>query len=230
MLKRKITKETYDELPEAVKSEYKQQGDSYVLDVEDDDLNGLRKKVDELLDEKKKAQQKAREAEEAAAKKSGDVEALEASWKMKHKEVEDQMRSQLDATQGVIRSLTIEATASRIASELAVQGSSKALLPHVISRLDLEMVDGKPNVRVLDSQGRPTALTVEDLSKEIAADAALAPIIASSRASGGGASGGSRSGGSGKALKDMSDAERTEFFRRDPEGFRAAVAASKQPH
>lgn len=227
MLKRKITKEAYDALPEAVQSEYKLSGDSYVLDVEDDDLNGLRKKVDELLDEKKKAQQKAREAQEEAAKKSGDVEALEASWKTKLQETEDQLKAQLEATQGTIRSLTIEATANRLASELAIQGSAKALLPHVISRLGLEMVEGKPHVRVLDSQGRPTALTIEDLSKEIAADAALAPIIASSRASGGGASGGSRPGGSGKALKDMSESERIEFYRRDPEGFKAAAAAKK---
>lgn len=52
-----------------------------------DDVSGLKKKVDELLAEKKAADSKRKEAEEAArkaaeeaARKSGDVGALEKSW------------------------------------------------------------------------------------------------------------------------------------------------------
>ena len=55
-----------------------------------EDVSGLKKKVEELLAEKKAAEAKrkeseaaARKAAEEAARKSGDVESLEKSWREK---------------------------------------------------------------------------------------------------------------------------------------------------
>lgn len=227
MLKRKISKDEFAALPEAVQSEYKEHNGSYVLDVEDEDVSGLIRKNQELLDEKRKAQEQARAAAEEAARKAGDIQALEASWGTKLAEREKELLAALNNGQAVIRSLTIESTANRLASELAIQGSASALLPHIAKRLDLEMADGSAKIRVLDTSGKPSAMSIDELSKEIAADAALAPIIASSRASGGGASGGRPSGGAVKPLKDMTEAERIKFFRDDPAGFRKATEESK---
>ena len=80
-------------LEESQKAFYEEKDGKFVLKVkgipqpqpQNDD--GLRKKVDELLAEKKAEQQKRKEAEEQArkeseenARKKGDIDALEKSW------------------------------------------------------------------------------------------------------------------------------------------------------
>lgn len=85
-----------------------------------------------------------------------------------------------------IRDLTVGRTATDIASALAIPGSAKALLPHIERRLSVEQRDGKPVVVVLDPQGKLSAATLDELKVEFANDVAFAPLIAGSKASGGG--------------------------------------------
>lgn len=168
-------------------------------------FDALKAKNEELLSETKAAKQARRDAEDKAkaeaeelARKSGDVAALEKSWQDKlNKEVaarEDQIRER-DAR---LIDLTVNATAQRIAAELAVPGSADVLLPHIKSRLSY--ADGK--LSVLDREGKPSASTVDELATEIASSKAFAPLIVASHATGGGASGGSKSGGA--AAKSVS--------------------------
>jgi hypothetical protein len=91
-----------------------------------------------------------------------------------------------------------------------VQGSAKALLPHIERRLSVEQRDGKPVVVVLDAQGKLSAATLDELKAEIANDAAFAPLIAGSKASGGGAGGAGGGGGAPKGKIGGNKAERTE--------------------
>jgi hypothetical protein len=67
---------------------------------------------------------------------------------------------------------------------------------------------------VKDSEGKPSALTVDELKKEIMADAAFAPLIVGSKATGGGASGG-KGGGAAKTgdVISMSKDERLAYFK-----------------
>lgn len=192
------------------------------------DVTGLKAKVDELLDEKKKEQQKAREAAEAAAKAAGDVAALEKSWQQKLDEANSTKETELASLRGVVSALTVGQAATALAAELAVEGAALALLPHIERRLKMEIVEGNPKVRVLDAEGKVSALTLDNLREELKANPALARIVVGSKANGGGADGGKENGGGAtKPLADMGDAERTEWAKRDPDGFQKAVEAEK---
>lgn len=189
------------------------------------ETEGLKKKVDELLTEKKTAAQRAKEAEEAAkaaaedsARKSGDVEALEKSWKDKLTRREQELMTEVQSAQSALKEQMVTSVAAGIANEIAVPGSSKALLPHIQSRLAMEIRDGKPVTVVKDSEGKPSALTVDELKKEIMADAAFAPLIVGSKATGGGAGGG-KGGGAAKTgdISSMSKDERLAYFRQKRE-------------
>lgn len=216
--------DTLDGLDDSVKSLYTEKEGKFVLGIEGlpqpEDVSGLKAKVDELLGEKKLAEKKAREAEEAArlereeaARKSGNVEELERSWTEKFTRREAELNGMLEQERGTlsgqIRDLTVGRTATDIASALAVQGSAKALLPHIERRLSVEQRDGKPVVVVLDAQGKLSAATLDELKAEIANDAAFAPLIAGSKASGGGAGGAGGGGGAPKGKIGGTKEERT---------------------
>jgi hypothetical protein len=205
--------DTLDGLDDSVKSLYTEKEGKFVLGIEGlpqpEDVSGLKSKVEELLGEKKAAEKARKDAEEQArlereeaARKSGNVEELEKSWSEKYNRREAELNGMLEQERGMlstqIRDLTVGRTATDIASALAIPGSAKALLPHIERRLSVEQRDGKPVVVVLDQQGKLSAATLDELKAEFANDAAFAPLIAGSKASGGGASGAGGSGGAAK--------------------------------
>jgi hypothetical protein len=221
-----IDKAAYDALEPSMQAFYKAQGEDYVLAVEGlpapEDVTGLKAKNEELLAELRANKTKAREAEEAAriaaedaARKSGDTEALDRSWQEKHTAALAEKDGTLSALQAQVHALTVGATAARVAGELAVQGSAAVLQQIIEPRLSMELREGKPTVVVLDAERRPTALTVDEFKTQLFNDAALAPLIASSRASGGGATGG-KGGGAAKTWDQLTGMERVELRRNNP--------------
>lgn len=186
-------------------------------------IDALKAKNDELLTEKKDAQRKAREEAEAAkaaleeaARKSGDVAALEKSWQDKLAKREAELIAERDGLGNVVRDLTVNSTATELSAKLAIPGSADVLLPHIKNRLALETQDGKPVVRVLGADGKPSAASVDDLAKEIAGDARFAPLIVASMATGGGASGGKGGGAaSAKKVSEWSDGEKALYIREN---------------
>ncbi|WP_335944446.1 hypothetical protein [Pseudomonas sp. G166] len=209
----KFQLDTLEGVDEAVRALYTEKDGKFVLGIEglpqQEDVTGLKAKVDELLGEKKAAEKARKDAEEQArlereeaARKSGNVEELEKSWSEKYNRREAELNGMLEQERGVlstqIRDLTVGRTATDIASALAIPGSAKALLPHIERRLSVEQRDGKPVVVVLDQQGKLSAATLDELKAEFANDTAFAPLIAGSKASGGGASGAGGSGGAAK--------------------------------
>lgn len=221
-------------LEEAHKAFYEEKDGKFFLKVkgvpqpQNDD--GLRKKVDELLAEKKAEQQKRKEAEDLArqkeeenARKNGNIEALEKSWQEKLTKREAELLEQSKALESQVYQLTVGQTASTLANELAVSGCSSVLLPHITGRLQVETVDGQVKVRVLDAQGKPSAATIDDLKKEFRDNPAFKPLIAASHASGGGANGANPGGGAAKKPSEMTTAERTEWAKTDPDGFNRAL-------
>lgn len=201
MLKLELDK--LDGLDDAVKSFYEEKDGKFRLKVDGvPDVSGLKNKVDQLLTEKKEADRKAKESAEAAEAerqaalaKSGDIDALRQSYEAKLTKREKELMDQLSGLQSQVHGLTVGQTAMAVAVELAMDGSSDVLLPHVKQRLSMEIVDGQAVTRVLDKAGKPSAMTVEELKTEFAANPAFAPIIKASKAAGGGASGGNNSGG-----------------------------------
>lgn len=221
----KFTLDALDGVDETVRSLYTEKDGKYVLNIEGlpqpEDVTGLKSKVEELLSEKKAAEKARREAEEAArtereeaARKSGNVEELEKSWSEKYARREAELSGQLESTnsalQGQIRDLTVGRTATDIATTLAIPGSAKALLPHIERRLSVEQRDGKPTVVVLDASGKLSAATLDELKAEFTNDPAFGPLIAGSKASGGGAGGAGKGGGAAQGNIGGNKDERTK--------------------
>jgi hypothetical protein len=216
--------DTLDGLDDSAKALYVEKDGKFTLGIEGlpqpEDVSGLKAKVDELLGEKKAAEKARKDAEdqarlerEEAARKSGNVEELEKSWSEKYSRREAELNGMLEQERGTlggqIRDLTVGRTATDIASALAIPGSAKALLPHIERRLSVEQRDGKPVVVVLDQQGKLSAATLDELKAEFANDVAFAPLIAGSKASGGGAGGAGTGGGAAKGNIGGTKTERT---------------------
>lgn len=229
--------ENLDGVEESVKSLYEEKDGKYVLKIEgipqpqQHSDEGLRKKVDELLAEKKAEQQKRKEAEEQArkeaeenARKNGNIEALEKSWGEKFTARETELLNEKQSLEAQVYKLTVGSKATELAAKLAVPGSDSVLLPHISNRLQVETVDGEIKIRVLDLQGKPSALSIEDLEKEFRANEAFKPLIRASNASGSGASGG-QGGGATKKPSEMNQTERADWQKNDPEGFAQAIAS-----
>lgn len=209
----KFQLDSLEGVDESIQALYVEKDGKFVLGIEGlpqpEDVSGLKSKVQELLDEKKAEAEKRKAAEdqarldrEEALRKSGNVEELEKSWSEKYARREAELTGQLESTnstlQGQIRDLTVGRTATEIATTLAIPGSAKALLPHIERRLSVEQRDGKPTVVVLDAVGKLSAATLDELKAEFTNDPAFGPLIAGSKASGGGAGGAGKGGGAAK--------------------------------
>ncbi|WP_392562497.1 hypothetical protein RHO12_03175 [Orbus sturtevantii] len=187
MLKFKLTKDEFDSIEDAQKEMYTETANGYQLAIDGlPDVTGLTKKVEELLGEKKTEQEKRRAAEEEAkkfaeeqARKKGDIDTLEKSWQEKLLTREKELTEQIKERDSRLHTLLVDNEAQRLAISLAGD-SADLILPHIKARLAVE--DGK--TRVLDSNGKPSASTLEDLSKEFQSNKLFAPVIIGSRASG----------------------------------------------
>lgn len=234
-LKKQISKADYDNLPAAFKTEYRAQGDDFVLDIEGEDTTDWKKKRDIEAEHRRNAEARAQAAENErdemrrGAIPKADVDALENSWKTKLTAAEQREKDRVAELEGVIASTTADTAAKDVASMFLAPA---AMIPMVRSRLKPEIVNGVAVTRVLDKQGQPSALTLDDLKAEFKADPTLAPVIVASKASGAGASGGQQQqsggpGAGGKKLKDMGDQERLKLYRENRAEFDRLVAEQK---
>ncbi|MBO9552218.1 hypothetical protein [Pseudomonas sp.] len=223
----KFQLDSLDGVDESVAALYVEKDGKFVLGIEglpqQEDVSGLKSKVQELLDEKKAADKARKDAEEQARlereealRKSGNIEELEKSWSEKYDRREAELTGTLESEratlQGQIRDLTVGRTATEIATVLAVPGSAKALLPHIERRLSVEQRDGKPTVVVLDAAGKLSAATLDELKAEFTNDPAFAPLIAGSKASGGGAGGHQKGGGAALQRSEMTSVQKREYI------------------
>lgn len=219
--------DTLEGVDDTVRALYTEKDGKFVLGIEGlpqpEDVSGLKSKVEELLGEKKAAEKARKDAEdqarlerEEAARKSGNVEELEKSWSEKYTRREAELNGMLEQERGTlgnqIRDLTVGRTATDIASALAIPGSAEALLPHIERRLSVEQREGKPVVVVLDKQGKLSASSLDELKAEFANNTAFAPLIAGSKASGGGAGGAGSGGGAALKRSEMTSVAKREFI------------------
>lgn len=222
--------EDVSELDEAVQKLYTKADDGkYRLEVEgiDDgaelkealrkereDRKAAKSKLKELEDEKERMEQEAEEAKRKAAEKNGDVESLNKSWQEKIDKIEKEKQDKIAELEGTLTQLTSGQTATKMASEIAVQGSADVLLPHIEKRLKTEYKDGKPSTVVLDKDGNPSAMTIDELKEEFKSNSAFAPLIVGTKANGAGGHGG-KGGDQNTVTREQFDAmsqhERSKF-------------------
>lgn len=179
-----------------------------------DRLAKLEKNNAELLAEKRDAWERAEKAKMEAAKKGGDVEALEKSWQEKLNAMMAEKDAEANQYKQMVTGLTVGATAATLAAELFGEHAD-LMMPHVNKRLSTEMAEGQAKVRILDADGKPSAMTVDDLKKEFRTNAKFAPFVVGSRASGGHSPGSGKGAGvqtmTRSAFEQMSPKQKQEF-------------------
>ena len=197
----KVSAEGFEALDDSQKGLYSQGDDGYTLNVEGvpkEDVSGLKRKIDELLTEKKTVQQKALEAEELARqetaeklKKANDYEQLYNSSEAERQKAADELAT-LKAN---LQQQQVASQATKVASQLTKDTARAKLLSEQISSR-LSLVDGE--VRVLDANGNLTVSSVEELTQSIKAEYPF--LVDGSQAAGGGATGGSSGAGDTKTV------------------------------
>lgn len=206
----KVSEESFDTLDDSVKGLYSQGEDGYTLNVDGvpkEDVSGLKRKIDELLTEKKTVQQKALEAEELSRletaeklRKANDFEQLYNSSESERQKAADELAT-LKAN---LQQQQVEGQAGRVAASLTKDTARANLLSQQISSR-LSLVDGE--VRVLDTNGNLTVSSVEELTQSIKAEYPF--LVDGSQAAGGGATGGSSGAG------DTKQVSRSDFDAMD---------------
>ena len=209
-IKYSLSTEEFGTLDDSQQGLYSQGEDGYTLNVEGvpkEDVSGLKRKIDELLTEKKAVQQKASEAEELARegaeekmRKANDFEQLYNSSESERKKASQELatlKANLERQQ-------VASQAGQVASSLTKDTARAKLLTEQISSR-LSLVDGE--IRVLDGNGNLTVSTVQELTQSIKAEYPF--LVDGSQAAGGGATGGNSGAG------DTKQVSRSEFDAMD---------------
>ena len=141
------------------------------------ELAALKGHHEKLLGETKAAKAKAKEEAEAArvaaeeaARKSGDVSALDKSWQEKYAKAEAEYGAKLTAAQQQLQTVLVDNVAQKAAMDIAVDAECAELLADKLrGSLGLAEVDGKIQTVVFDADGKRSALTVDELKKQLIA-------------------------------------------------------------
>lgn len=163
------------------------------------ELDALKAKNQELLDETKKAKRKAdeesrlkEEARQEKLKKDGDYEQLFKSAEQKARELEDRLRAKDEERAHEVA----KTEAMKLASQLADGYNAELLQEFLVKRIKYT----EEGIRVLDSNGGLTVSSLADLKNEFEKSDKFKSLLRGSKATGGGASG--TSGGATSASVD----------------------------
>lgn len=210
--------DSLDGVDESLKSLYKEHKGKFRLDVTGiDPADELKRTVTNVKRERDEAKEKARILEEQRI--AAEEERLREKSEFKElyereKSAAQKMKEDWEAEKAATNKEKLHSAALEIAAALGDKESSVKLLTREAK--DYISIDaGKIKYEIggieVDKQAVMKMLLEE-----------YANICKSSGANGGGAVGG-KNGGAGKKLSDMTQSERLEFKKRDPEGFRRAL-------
>lgn len=218
-LKRKLGSTEFEALNEVLKAEYKKHDDgSYVLDTDEatELLNALKREREEnktSKELKERLDELIKEKEEEIARKNGDISALENSWKEKIKIEKEKHRAEKETLRKLASQGVIDKTIDPIANKFKTPSLMKKVLSE---RVVVEFGDSGPEVRILDKEGRPSAMSISDFEKEILENEEFKSILVQSRASGSTANSGKPSSGSAdpdKRWSQLTPAEKVEALK-----------------
>lgn len=244
----KAVLQNLDGVPESVRGEYVERDGKFYLDIESlddhDGVGALKRAKDYEKENARKAKErgdqlqsdldKANEALDELKKKGvpkGDVERLEESYKDKLKKKETELTATIDSLKSQLNRHLVEEQSMKLATDMALKPEFiEGILPHIRSRLSLESNEGGEQVvRILDKEGKASALNMDDLKKEVGAMKALQPLMKGTNAKGGGAGGGNseNGGGASKKFGELNEAERVQYAKDDPAGYKRDLAEAQ---
>lgn len=209
-LKKTVTTEDYAKLDKATKVFYVEKDDGFVLDLEGEEDTGalkrakdrevearklavaeakaLKARLDELegadaRKELEEAKTRLKELTETSAKTKKDLTTLEKSWEERVNAVKTESEAKLAEANSYIKLNLVDNAALQLAQKIST--APGLILPHIKQRLLADMAEGKFQTRILDANGQPSAMTLDDLGKEFVANKEFSAIMIASKASGG---------------------------------------------
>lgn len=228
-MKFKISQDEFDKLSESLQAEYQEKDGEYVLDLEGvEDTSALKRAKDHEKKRRQDAEKKAKELEDQLQSlqdqiddldnKGGKEDNLSKKWEKKLQDREKELSDQITALKGNLQEILVDGVAKSMAAELS--DSPSLLMPHIKGRLIVDMENGKPVTKILDSDGELSASTLDEFKNEVSSNKEFAAIIRGSGASGGGAEGGK--GGSGTKL------EKPDFSKASPKEVAEYLKSQKE--
>jgi len=206
------------ELPEEVKTQLTEQLEKYAEEKVSQEVSGLKAKNEELIAEKKRANQekeeayaKAKSEEERIAQENGQFKELYEAQKQET----SQLRQTIEQMNASVKEQKLQSQASKIASQMTKDTARAKLLEKEIAQR-LTVVDDE--IKVLDESGQLTVSTIDDLSGTIRQSYPF--LVYGSQAQGGGAA--RSQGGAEVSAKEMNRSdwealdhrEKHEFFNK----------------
>lgn len=200
-LKKKIDEETFKALPKDVQTNYTKSGDNYILDLEGDDAEELKRGKDRANEEAKEAKKAQKAAEKKLAEleeqigdgdKEKDIAKLTKAFDAKLKVATDAMEAakkesvdKIAARDALTKKSMIDAASKEIATKISTMPTIMARF--LADRLSVEISEeGEAALVVLDAKGKASSLTIEQLQKEFSTNKEYAGMIIGSKASGSG--------------------------------------------
>jgi len=197
------------ELPDDVKGQLQEKMQEFTQAQIDEHVQGLKAKNEELLAEKRRAQQEKEKIDAEAKAERERIAAENGQFKELYesqKEEANQLRSTIEQMNQAVAQQKVQGEASRLASSLTKDTARAQLLEKEISQR-LQLVDGE--IKVVDESGQLTVSTLDDLSATIKQSYPF--LVDGSQAQGGGAA--RSQGGADVGAREMS---RDDFEQMNP--------------
>jgi len=141
-------------------------------------------------------------------------EDLDRQWTEKYNTAISERDKTISQYKENVERLTAGSAAKTLATAIARPQSVPLLEREIARRLTTEWVDGQPSVKVLDRHGVVTANTTDDLRKELEGDPQYKPLLAGSKANGGGITANTNPGNGGTGDTPM---PKDDFLQMSPE-------------
>ncbi|MGB0943668.1 MAG: hypothetical protein ACPGUE_14755 [Marinomonas sp.] len=146
----------------------------------DEAVNGLKSKNDELLGklhEQKTAAQLAQDKADELARGKMSNEELNASWETKFNNGLAEKDKEIESILGQMQQIKVDEVVAKLSAELS--DYPEAIAPHIKSRLSMERVETGEFKTVVLTDGKLSALSLDELKKELSESKTLAPLIKS---------------------------------------------------
>jgi len=198
------------ELPDDVKGQLEEKLQEFTQTQIEEQVQGLKAKNEELLAEKRRAQQEKEKIDAEAKAERERIAAENGQFKELYesqKEEANQLRSTIEQMNQAVAQQKVQTEAQRLASSLTKDVARAKLLEKEIGQR-LQLVDGE--VKVVDESGQLTVSTLDDLSATIKQSYPF--LVDGSQAQGGGAA--RSQGGADVGAREMS---RDDFDQMNPQ-------------
>ena len=199
---------------------------SYSQAEVDEMVSGLKSNNEKLLGEKKTAQAErtaqeeiSRAAREEAAKKSGDVEAIEKSLNERHQLEVDSYKEKLTKRDNLILGERNVAVVNDLSSDFidTFKGLGKTILNTMVETSYND--DGQPVTKYKDQAGNLLTTELTVFKEYLKTNDAFKSLLKGVQMDGGGATGSNGNGGGATDFSKMTRTQKTELANSNPDLF-----------